>query len=63
MTELLIREILFTADAEEACNLFRLTISIKKSKIIGQGTNSPPKIKLGGESLKPIDKFVYLDPP
>ena len=44
----------------EACNLFGLTISVKKTEVIGQGTNSPPEIKLGGESLKTVDKFVYL---
>ena len=44
----------------EACELFGLTISVKKTEVIGQGTNSPPEIKLGGECLKTVDKFVYL---
>ena len=34
----------------EACDLFGLTISRKKTEVIGQGTNSPLEIKLGGES-------------
>ena len=34
----------------EACDLFRLTISVKGTEVIVQGTNSPPEIKLG-ESL------------
>ena len=42
------------------CDLFGLTISVKKTEVTGQGTNSPPEIKLGGESLKTVDKFVYL---
>ena len=44
----------------ETCDLFRLTISVKKTEVIGQGTNSPPEKNLGGESLKTADKFVYL---
>ena len=30
----------------EARNLFRLTISVEKTEVIGQGTNSPPEINL-----------------
>ena len=44
----------------EACNLFGLTISVKKTEVLGQGTNLPPEVKLGGKSLKTVDKFVYL---
>ena len=44
----------------EACDLFGLTISVKKTEVIGQGTDSTPAIKLGDESLKTVDKFVYL---
>ena len=44
----------------EACDLCGLTISVKKTEVIGQGTNSPPETKLDGESLKTVDKFVYL---
>ena len=44
----------------EACDLFGSTISVKKTEEIGQGTNSPPEIRLGGESLKSAGKFVYL---
>ena len=44
----------------EVCYLFGLTISVKKCKVIGQGTNLPPEIKLCEESLKTVDGFVYL---
>ena len=44
----------------EAYDLFGLTISVKKTEVVGQVTDSPPDIKLGGESLKRVDKFVYL---
>ena len=44
----------------QACDLFGLTVSIRKTEVIGQGTNSPLEINLGDESLKTIDKFVYL---
>ena len=37
-----------------------MTISVKKTEVTGQGTNSPPEIKLGGESLKTVDTFVCL---
>ena len=45
---------------EEACDLCGLTISVKKTEVIGQGTNSPPEIKFSGESLKTVSKFAYL---
>ena len=32
----------------------------QKPEVIRQGTNWTPKIRLGGESLKTVDKFVYL---
>ena len=44
----------------EAYDLVGLTISVKKTEVTGQGANSPPEIKLGGESLKTAHKFVYL---
>ena len=45
----------------EACDLFWLAISVKKTEVIEQGTNSPPAIKLSGESLKTVDKVgVFL---
>ena len=44
----------------EAYHLFGLTISVKKTEVIGQGTNSPPEINLGDESLKTVKQFVYL---
>ena len=42
----------------EASDLFRLTIRVQKTGVIGQGTNSSPEITLGGESLKTVDTFV-----
>ena len=44
----------------EPCDLIRLTISVKKTELIRQGTSSPLEIKLGGKSLKTVEKFVYL---
>ena len=44
----------------EDCDLFGVTLSIKKTEVIGQGTSSPPEIKLGSESQKTVDRFVYL---
>ena len=44
----------------DTCCLFRLTISDKKTEVKGQGTNSPPDLKLGGKSMKTVDKSVYF---
>ena len=44
----------------EACHLCGLTIYVRKTQVIGQGTNSLLEIKLGGECLKTVDKFVSL---
>ena len=46
----------------EACDLLGLTISVVSTEVIGQGTNSPPEIRLGGQSLKTVDTFVCLGP-
>ena len=43
-----------------ACELFSLTISIKKTEVLGQNTESPPQITLNETTLKAVDKFVYL---
>ena len=43
-----------------ACELFGLTISIKKTEVLGQKTDSPPRITLQGNVLNTVDKFVYL---
>ena len=43
-----------------ACDLYSLTISVKKTEVMGQGTPSPPNIHLNGNELKPVDKFTYL---
>ena len=43
-----------------AWDLFTLTISVKKTEVIGQGTDSTPVIKLNGNTLNTVEKFVYL---
>ena len=43
-----------------ACELFQLTISIKKTEVLAQGVTTPPKITLNGNILNTVDKFVYL---
>ena len=43
-----------------ACELFGLTISIKKTEVLGQKTDSTPRITLQGNLLNTVDKFVYL---
>jgi len=44
----------------QACNLFRLTISQKKTQVMGQGTSPPPTITVKGEKLETVDQFQYL---
>ena len=44
----------------EACKLFSLTISVKKTETLSQGTEMPANITLNGEALKNVDKFTYL---
>ena len=41
-------------------HLFKLTISNKKTEVVGQGTNSSPEIRLGGETLKTVEKLINL---
>ena len=43
-----------------ACEEFGLTISIKKSVVVGQGTDSLPSIYLGSQELNVVDRFQYL---
>ena len=43
-----------------ACDLFCLTISVKKTEVIGQGTAIPPSITLHGNPLRTVPKFTYL---
>ena len=44
----------------DACNLFGLTISQKKTHIMGQATPSPPCITVNGEELEVVHQFQYL---
>ncbi|KAI8511348.1 hypothetical protein Bbelb_104480 [Branchiostoma belcheri] len=43
-----------------ACDLFCLTISVKKTEVMGQGTPVPPLITLHGNPLRTVDRFTYL---
>ena len=43
-----------------ACNEFGLTISLKKTKILTQGTDSPPDISINVTHLEEVDSFTYL---
>ncbi|KAI8487404.1 hypothetical protein Bbelb_348730 [Branchiostoma belcheri] len=43
-----------------ACDLFCLTISVKKTEVMGQGTPVPPLITLHGNPLQTVDRFTYL---
>ena len=44
----------------DACDLFSLTISRKKTQVLGQGTQSPPSIKIKDYQLEVVDEFTYL---
>ncbi|XP_063586343.1 uncharacterized protein LOC134763723 [Penaeus indicus] len=44
----------------DACNLFGLTISQKKTQVIALGTDEPPVIFLEGEHLEVVGHFQYL---
>ena len=43
-----------------ACDLFSLTISIKKTEVLFQGIGESPSIILNGQPLNNVEKFVYL---
>ena len=43
-----------------ACKDFGLTISIKKTNIMSQGTNSAPYITINNTQLEVVDSFKYL---
>jgi hypothetical protein len=43
-----------------ACKQFGLTISIKKTKVMGQDVESPPHIMVDGSPLEAVDNFTYL---
>ena len=44
----------------QACRLFGLTISQKKTEIMGQGVPTAPQIMLNGQVLKTAECFTYL---
>ena len=46
----------------DACNLFSLTISQKKTQVMGQATAAPPCITVSGEELKLFTSFSTLAP-
>ena len=43
-----------------ACLEFGLTISLKKTKILSQGTDIPPTIKIKDKYIESVKNFVYL---
>lgn len=43
-----------------ACDDFGLTISVKKTNILHQGTNTEPSILLNGKCLDVVNRFTYL---
>jgi hypothetical protein len=43
-----------------ACNEFGLTISLKKTQIMGINLNRPPVISIGDHTLEVVDEFTYL---
>ncbi len=45
---------------DQACGEFGLTISLKKTEVMAQGTNSPPSIHIGDYNLNPVSHFQYL---
>ena len=44
----------------DACNNFGLTISIKKTQVMGLNIPSPPTLYLDGQLLEAVDVFPYL---
>ena len=42
------------------CKEFGLTISIKKTKVMGQGIVSPVSINIDNVTLDAVDSFTYL---
>ena len=44
----------------EACTLFGLTISLKKTQVMGQGVQKPPSIHIQDYELETVHDFVYL---
>ena len=44
----------------QACKEFGLTISLKKTNVMAQGTDHPPTITIDGQVLEAVDNFTYL---
>ena len=44
----------------EACKAFGLTISLKKTNIMGQDVSDAPQITIGDHSLEVVNNFTYL---
>ena len=44
----------------EACTLFGLTISLKKTQVMGQGVEEPPSIHIQDYELETVHEFMYL---
>ena len=44
----------------DACLEFNLTISLKKTEVMGQDVSAVPEIKIGDHTLGVTDAFTYL---
>ncbi|XP_069165050.1 uncharacterized protein [Procambarus clarkii] len=44
----------------KACQAFELTISLKKTQVMGQGVDSPPNINISDYKLEFVHDFMYL---
>ena len=44
----------------DACCMFGLTISLKKTQAMGQDVSSAPNITIGEHTLDEVDQFMYL---
>jgi len=44
----------------QACKDFALTISLKKTNVLGQGTPAPPAITIDNYTLEAVQQFTYL---
>ena len=44
----------------KACQDFGLTVSLKKTQVMGQGMASPPPITISIQELEVVHDFVYI---